>query len=191
LRVLFLSAVIVLIDQVSKFFIKGIAVPFLDINIKGLNPGVNYPVIGETLKLSLIENPGLGFGLNPGYEYKFELTAITILLSAGLLAFLYFSRKDNLPKRIATAFLLGGAIGNLIDRVFYGVIYEYAPLFYGNVVDFLNIRVTRLFLFGDIMGNYVFNVADIAVTIGLIIYIFSFRSAHQGEIEPLAAENQE
>ena len=49
--------------------------------------------------------------------------------------------------RLALALILGGAIGNFIDRAFYGIIYDYAPLFYGKVVDFLDFDFFNLTLF--------------------------------------------
>jgi signal peptidase II len=72
------------------------------------------------------------------------------------------------------ALIIGGAVGNLIDRIFYGVFYGYSPLFYGKVVDFFDIRVLNMMLFDRTIGNYVFNIADIAVTIGVIMLLFVY-----------------
>ena len=68
--------------------------------------------------------------------------------------------------------ILGGAAGNLFDRIFYGYFYNYAPLFQGNVVDFLDIRFFKLFIFDNIHGNYVFNFADISILSGVFILIY-------------------
>jgi signal peptidase II len=191
LKVLFVSAAVFLADQLSKIYIKGISFPSFGINIEGISPGVKYPVTGESLSITLLENPGFAFGLDPGIEYKFILTIITLLVTAGLFIFLFNSRHDNFIKRFAAALLIGGAAGNLTDRIFYGILYDYAPLFYGSVVDFINIRVTGFMLIEKFTGNYVFNIADISVAAGIIIMMFSLQISEQPELQTLTAENQD
>jgi signal peptidase II len=191
LKVLFVSAAVFLADQLSKIYIKGISFPSFGINIEGISPGVKYPVTGESLSITLLENPGFAFGLDPGIEYKFILTIITLLVTAGLFIFLFNSRHDNFIKRFAAALLIGGAAGNLTDRIFYGILYDYAPLFYGSVVDFINIRVTGFMLIEKFTGNYVFNIADISVAAGIIIMMFSLQTSEQPELQTLTAENQD
>jgi signal peptidase II len=83
--------------------------------------------------------------------------------------------KDKpLPLRLSVALIIGGAAGNLIDRIFYGVCYGYSGIFYGRVVDFFDIRIFNLLLFDKTIGNYVFNIADIAVTAGVIMLLFAY-----------------
>jgi signal peptidase II len=190
LKVLIISAVIIIADQLSKIFIKGASLPWLNIYTDGITPGVRYPLLADSLNITLIENPGFAFGIYPGSEYKIFLTIVTLFITAGLAYHLYKSANNNLTGRIATALLLGGAAGNLIDRVFYGVMYDYAPYFYGNVVDFINIKFNSSLLPGNLSGNYVFNIADIAITTGLILIVFSFDTS-KSELKSLAAENQE
>jgi hypothetical protein len=67
---------------------------------------------------------------------KLFLSLFTIFATILLLIFLYKNRHESFFLRLALAFILGGAVGNLIDRIFYGKIYGYAPYFYGKVVDF-------------------------------------------------------
>ena len=76
-----------------------------------------------------------------------------------------------------------GAAGNLFDRIFYGYFYNYAPLFEGNVVDFLDVKFFKFFLFGHIPGNYVFNFADLSITIGVIILIYLIIKSKKEEEE--------
>jgi signal peptidase II len=84
--------------------------------------------------------------------------------------------------------ILGGAIGNLIDRVFFGVIYGYAPLFQGKVVDFVDVDFFDINLFGTIYDRWpIFNVADMAVSIGVILLIFFSRKISTVEEEQNAA----
>jgi signal peptidase II len=191
LKVLLFSAAIFLADQVSKFYVKGISLPLLGINFEGIPAGVKYPLAGDNLNITLLENPGFAFGIYPGIEYKFILTILTLLITAGLLVYLYRSRNDLFIKRFSAALLLGGAAGNLTDRIFYGVIYDYAPLFYGSVVDFLSVRISEFFFFNNLVGNYVFNIADLSVAAGLLLMIFSLQTSEQPAMENLAAENQD
>jgi signal peptidase II len=68
--------------------------------------------------------------------------------------------------------ILGGAIGNLIDRTFYGVIYGYAPIFYGRVVDFFNVDFFDFTILGRTYDRWpIFNIADASVTVGVILLV--------------------
>ena len=78
--------------------------------------------------------------------------------------------------------ILGGALGNLIDRVFYGVFFGDAPLFYGKVVDFLDMNFFDINIFGYQLTRWpVFNIADASVTLGVLLLLFFHRSAGVGE----------
>ena len=64
--------------------------------------------------------------------------------------------------------ILGGAVGNMIDRMFYGVLYGEAPLFYGKVVDFFDVDFPDIDLLGYQLTRWpVFNIADASVTVGV------------------------
>jgi signal peptidase II len=191
LKVLFISAAIILADQISKVFIKGLSLPYFDFNIQGIPYGEKYPLVNQTISITLLENPGFAFGIDPGIRLKFLFTLLTVLITIGLIVYLYQSRKDIFSKRFAAALLIGGAAGNLVDRIFYGILYEYAPLFYGSVVDFINLRIPETIFFGKMSGNYVFNIADISVATGLIIMLFSLQLSEKTGIQPLTAENQD
>jgi signal peptidase II len=191
LKVLLISAVIFLADQLSKLFIKGISVPLLGINFSGISIGDKFPLVSDNISITLLENPGFAFGIYPGIEYKFILTLLTLFITMGLFVYLYKSRNDSFVKRFAAALLIGGAAGNLTDRIFYGVIYDYAPLFYGSVVDFISIRIPDIFYFSNHIGSYIFNLADLSVAAGLIMMIFSLQTSEKTAMENLAAENQD
>lgn len=172
MKILVLSLVLFLIDQISKVLVRGFSLPWFNINHHGLSPGESKPVINNILHLSLVENPGIAFGIDPGESLKDLILIITILTCLGFLAYLIFAKNADKKVRISIALILGGAAGNLFDRIFYGYFYNYAPLFQGNVVDFLDIRLFRLFIFNNIHGNYVFNFADLSILSGVFILIY-------------------
>jgi signal peptidase II len=87
--------------------------------------------------------------------------------------------------RFSIALILGGAVGNLIDRTFYGIFFDYAPLFYGKVVDFFDVDFFDFTLFGRSYDRWpVFNIADAAVTIGVLVLILFYKK-HENEDEKI------
>lgn len=183
MRVLFLSLLIVIADQLTKLYIKGISIPFLNINFDGMRYGQSKEVFGDFLKITFVENPGMAFGIEVG-DSKLFLSLFSLVASIGILIYLYKVRKGHLLFRISLALILAGAVGNLIDRIFYGVIYGYAPLFYGKVVDFFNVDFFDFSLFGRTYERWpIFNIADSAVTIGVLSLIFFNRLFEKRELE--------
>jgi len=188
-KVLFFSFIIIIIDQATKLFIKGFSVPSLGINVEGMYHGQQVDIIGDFLRLTFIENPGMAFGFDPGTDMKIWISLFSIVASIGLTIYLYNIRKEHFGTRIALSFILGGAIGNLIDRMFYGVIYGYAPLFYGKVVDFIDFDFFNISLLGRNYDRFpIFNIADSSVTIGVLLLLIFYNKMHK-EPEP-AAETQ-
>ena len=181
MRIVLVSVAIVIIDQVSKLLVKGFSIPFLKINYEGMYHGERIPVIGEFFRLTFIENPGMAFGFDPGDSLKLWISLFSLFASIGLMIYLYFIRSQALSLRLAIAFILGGAVGNLIDRMLYGVLYGYAPLFYGKVVDFFDFDFFNVTIFGRYYDRWpIFNIADAAVSVGVFILIFFYRK-HQKE----------
>lgn len=140
MRVLILSIIIIIVDQISKVLVRF----YLDY-------GKPYKIFGEWVRLTYIENPGMAFGIEFGGQTFFTLFA----LFATIVIFIYIvrARTEKLQLRISLTLILGGAIGNLIDR-----------FLYGKVVDFIDIRI------GEINWP-IFNIADCAVTIGMLMLI--------------------
>ena len=187
MKVLFITLAIVILDQASKIIVKGFSLSFFDFHHKGMHHGQKIQVIGDFFRLTFVENPGMAFGFDPGLDYKSLISIFSIIASVALLLYIYYSRKQVLSLRIALAFILGGAVGNLIDRIFYGVLYNYAPLFYGKVVDFLDFDFIDVTLLGRNYDRWpVFNFADSAVTIGIIILLFFYRKGSSEEKTPAA-----
>jgi signal peptidase II len=191
LRVLYLTFGVIFIDQLSKFYIKGIEIPFLNISFTGMYIGESIRVIGNFFKITYIENPGMAFGFNPGSDFKLWISIFSLIASIGLLVYLYIVRNNTLSLRIALAMILGGAVGNLIDRAFYGIIYKYSPVFYGKVVDFLDFDFFNFAIFGRNYERWpIFNIADAAVTIGVMILLLFYRQ-HKKEDEDTLKESQQ
>jgi signal peptidase II len=113
-------------------------------------------VIGEILKFSFVRNPGAAFSFGTSVTWVFTLIAIAVSI-----AILVISKNvTNKPWAIALGGLLGGAVGNLIDRIF-----RSPEVFHGHVVDFISVP------------NYpMFNISDSAVVLSaLAMVILSFR----------------
>lgn len=189
MRVIYLTFGVIFVDQISKFYIKGIEIPFLHLSFSGMYPGESLPKIGNFFKITFIENPGMAFGFNPGSEFKLWISIFSLIASIGLLVYLYRVRSKSLSLRIALAMILGGAIGNLIDRASYGIIYDYAPVFYGKVVDFFDFDFFNFTIFGRNYDRWpIFNIADASVTIGVLILLLFYRQHKKEGIEPVDEE---
>jgi signal peptidase II len=181
LRILYLTLAVILTDQISKFFIKGISVPVLNLKIEGMYFGESIPVIGDFFRITFTENPGMAFGFDPGSDFKLFISVFSLVASIGLLIYLYTVRNKSLSLKIAIALILGGAVGNVIDRMFYGLIYDYAPLFYGKVVDFFDFDFFNFSIFGRSYDRWpIFNIADAAVSVGVLILLFFYKH-HEAE----------
>ena len=177
MRVLYATLFVVIADQVSKFWIKGFHIPFLNIKHDGMYIGQKIPVIGDFFRITFIENPGLAFGIDIDSTIKLWISLFSLIASIGLIIYLYTVRTEKFGFKLALALILGGAIGNFIDRAFYGIIYDYAPLFYGKVVDFLDFDFFNLTLFGKSYDRFaIFNIADSSVTIGIFLLLFLYRN---------------
>ena len=190
MRVLYLTLGVIFVDQFSKFYIKGINIPFLNISFEGMYYGETISVIGDFFRITFIENPGMAFGFNPGSDFKLWISVFSLIASIGLIVYLYVVRNKSLSLRIALAMILGGAVGNLIDRTFYGIIYKYAPAFYGKVVDFFDFDFFNFAIFGRSYDRWpIFNIADASVTIGVLILILFYRQHQKEDEENLKLES--
>lgn len=128
------AAIIVVLDQASKFWIvHGIGLPELGkIEISGI------------FDLSYVENRGASFGMLSGMRWLLSVISIGVALGLGV----WLGRLTRPVAATGIAFIIGGALGNLYDR-----------LAYGFVIDFLD--------FSGLMFPWVFNVADSAINIGI------------------------
>lgn len=162
MRVIGFSFLVIVFDQLSKLYVKGFSFPF---SHKGISYGKISPILENHLNLTFVENPGIAFGMYFGQGFKIFSGIASIIVIAGIFYLIYKAKKDKSLIKLSYALIAGGALGNLIDRVFYGVIYNYAPLFFGKVVDFIEIRLNYF------PGSFVCNFADIAVFAGLLLLV--------------------
>jgi signal peptidase II len=184
-RILTVSFLVVAADQLCKLRVKGISLPSLGIEWQGLTYGHSIPVIGDFFRITYIENPGMAFGLDFGWKPFFAI--LSIVASVAILYLLYEHRTDRFAFRLPLALILGGAAGNLVDRVFYGVLWGDGSFFQGRVVDFLDLDFFDLNFFGYHLNRWpVFNVADAAVTIGVVLLLFTHRTVGAVKPEPAA-----
>ena len=142
MRVLFVSAVLVLADQVSKAIV-----------VRTMSLYESVPIIQNFFHFTYITNDGMAFGINFPFGY-FIFTTVSILLTAFLFWYLWSVRNHSIIIRLGIGLIIAGAIGNLIDRIFLG-----------EVIDFLD------FMIGDFHW-YVFNLADSYVTVGMGLVLF-------------------
>jgi len=163
---------IVLFDQVTKLAVKGFSL--FGYEHRGMQLGESKPLIGDFVRITFIENPGMAFGIEFGAaKVVLSLFSIAAAFVLGLLLYRMHSMRVAWKAQLAIALILAGAIGNLIDRVFYGVLYGEAPLFYGRVVDFLDVDIPDIQIGSIILQRWwVFNIADAAVSCGLILLLF-------------------
>lgn len=167
----FLSALILIVfDQVTKLIVKGF--DLFGFQHEGMYYGQSIPVIGDFLQWTYIENPGMAFGIEFGWG-KIFLSLFSIIASIGLAIYLYKIMFANAGVKVGITLIFAGAVGNLIDRVFYGVFYGTQPLFYGHVVDFVQVDIPDVNFLGFYYTHFpVFNVADSCVTCGVITLLF-------------------
>lgn len=166
-----LGAVLVLVDQVIKVLVK-----------TNMDLGQQIYLIGDWCRLCFVENKGMAFGMAFGGNVgKFLLSLFRICLSGVLIWWIHsLIKKGNTPTGVLVGLTLitAGAIGNIIDCLFYGLIWDYAPFMFGKVVDmFYFPLITK----GEevIFFSPVFNFADSCVTIGafyLLLFQWKFFS---------------
>jgi signal peptidase II len=130
-KIFLVAVLIILLDQASKYFIKKMPLHS------------SIAVINNLLYITYIQNTGAGFGLFRGTNLILIFVSLIII---GIILF-YFDRIVKDPKtHLPAALILGGAVGNLIDRIFLG-----------HVVDFIDFRIWPAF-----------NIADSSITIAVL-----------------------
>ena len=132
------ALIVIFLDQLTKFLIR-----------KNFQLNESLPIIKNVFHFTYITNTGSAFGLFKGINPFFILFSIAVIM-----VIFYYIQKIKGNERLlqfAVGLLLGGTIGNLIDR-----------LVYGHVIDFIDFRIWP-----------VFNIADSAVTVSVILLIVS------------------
>ena len=178
---------VLLIDQISKFWVK------LSMTI-----GESFSVLGNWFQIYFIENNGMAFGWEFGAQYgKIALSVFRIIAVALLLYLIYYLSKKKIKfgPLFGISLITAGALGNIIDGMFYGMIFSgstftqvatlfpegggYAGFLQGKVVDMLYFPLFTFpewmpFFGGQIFFSPIFNIADSAITIGFL-YLLIFQ----------------
>lgn len=179
-----LIAAVLVVDQVVKVLVK-----------TNMQIGEDIPLIGEWCRLHFTENEGFAFGMSMGGAIgKVVLTLVRLVASVAIAWYLtkIVKRGTRTSLAVSLALVFAGAVGNLIDSCFYGLIFNesyytvatlfpagggYAPLLHGKVVDMFYFPLFEFdwpmwvpFVGGNHFEffNAIFNVADSAITIGII-----------------------
>ena len=147
-----------LIKENYLFLILIFSLFFLDrfAKIKALNilEEKNYLFVNDYLNFNLVFNTGIGFGLfklNAGIYYNI----LTIFIFFVILVLLFFMIKSKSSEKVFFSFIIGGALGNLYDRI----IFKAVP-------DFIDFHIKEFHWF-------TFNIADIFISLGIIFMIFN------------------
>lgn len=170
---IFLIIGLLLLDQSSKILIHNyFDVKYLNSDYFVLNnPNSEIRIIGDIVKFVYVENAGIAFGVQFG-GYKVLLSIFSIAASIFLISIVLRLEKEKVPIQTAFSLITAGAIGNLIDRVFYGIIFGYEKILWGRVIDFIQVDIPDISI-GSVNYTHfpVFNVADSCITVGVIILI--------------------
>ena len=192
--------IVIFLDQWLKFYIK-----------TNYTLGQSEMMIGNWFELNFTENPGMAFGLTLGGVWgKIVLTVFRLVASGVIIYYIKSLIKERAHTMmvVLVALILAGAVGNIIDSVFYGRFFGestyhqvaqfmpsnvgYAPLFQGKVVDMLYFPLVDTFwpewipyLGGSRFQFFrpVFNIADAAISIG-VFTIIAFRNRLFNPVTP-------
>jgi len=137
MRFLWLSAAVVALDQATKAAV---------LQFMASPAGIprSIPLVGDWLRLTFTENPGMAFGITLGPPGT--VTVLSILATILVAGYIYQVRNEYAPYVWSLSLILGGALGNIIDRVFYGVLLDYGTYFTGHVVDFIHVSLWKGFI---------------------------------------------
>ena len=139
---LIIAAVVLVIDQLSKIAV-----------VSGMEVSQSIPVIQDVLHMTYVQNRGMAFGLFSDNRMLFMIPTV-VLIAAVVFAIVKLGNKNKVLD-VSLGLILGGGIGNMIDRVARGF-----------VVDFVDFCAFDFW-------QWVFNVADSAVVVGAFLFMFA------------------
>lgn len=139
-----LMAVIIVVVAAIDQATKAIMLDWLD-------PGVPVPVLGDWFRFLLLFNPGAAFSMGENSTWLFTTIQLAFVLGVAIVA----PRIRDRGQALGLALIAGGALGNLIDRLF-----REPGFWFGHVVDFISVG-----------GFAVFNIADAAITVGVVVFV--------------------
>ncbi len=206
LKVTLLVILVLILDQASKIWVK-----------THMGYGEEIMLIGNWARLHFTENPGMAFGLElPEPFGKLILSLFRIVAVGGLIYYIRLLQKEGASFGLLCSFalILAGAIGNIIDSAIYGLIFSASGYHYsglatmfpegGGYAGFLYGKVVDMLYFPMFSGHFpdwfpvwggepylffrpVFNIADVAITTGvlsIIVFHRGFFTTHDKPIEP-------
>ena len=158
-----IAAVIFVVDQVVKWWVAG---PL------GLRQEGDSVAVLPIFAFTRTHNPGVSLGLFPAQSAEMQLALIALTGLIALAVAIWMMREKSLGDIAALALVLGGALGNIVDRTRLGYVLDYADLHFGAFRPFL-----------------VFNVADAAITIGVLIVLARSLFMREKPAEPQSPDN--
>ena len=153
MMIVLISSLIFILDQLTKFFV---------VHILDLSGRLSITVISGFINFNMAWNEGINFGLfaNSSEIMRIILIIVSILICIGI--FFWAIKQNSLLLLIFSSAIIGGALGNVVDRIIYGA-----------VADFLNITCCGIY------NPYSFNIADISIFLGVVGIIFFPNSKNQ------------
>lgn len=134
-----IAAAAVFLDQITKFLV-----------VQNISEGASVEGIRGVFRLTYIENKGAAFGILSEHRWVFMI--LSVIAIAAILFYLWREKPESILARLSLGMILGGGIGNMIDRVLRGA-----------VIDFVDVELIRF--------PYIFNVADAFVCVGCVLLI--------------------
>lgn len=151
-----LIAIVVFLDQFTKYLTKSL-----------MTLGQSISVMGDFFKLTYVENPGMAFGVRINNTIIFM--GLSVIAAIMVFYYLYRFRNHAWPIQLALSLISAGAIGNLFDRFIYGKVIDFLDF------EFFDIHIPEFSVLGMKFSEYsmtrwpVFNVADTAVSTGMVL----------------------
>jgi len=153
------ALVVILLDQLTKYWIR--TTPELH----------RYTLIEGWLAFNFTKNPGMALGIH--WADTWVISLIAILATVIILVYVWKTMKAaNLGYMACMGLIVGGALGNITDRIFMARVGGYGGVLDGHVVDFIHFKL-RIGSF-DVFP-YIFNVADIAISVSIITLILFYK----------------
>ena len=183
---------VLLADQALKTWIK-----------TNMYLGQEFKILGQWFIIHFTENNGMAFGMEFGGEFgKLALSLFRIAAVAGIGYGLHYLIKHKYHRGLIlnVALIFSGALGNIIDSVFYGKIYGYETWFHGRVVDMLYFPIAEghfpswIPIWGGdefVFFRPVFNLADAAISVGVILILIFQKNYFKEDVKDEVSINSE
>jgi signal peptidase II len=162
------AAVVLVIDQVTKRMV--LDSPRLQ----------NMEIVEGWLAFNFTKNPGMALGMD--WLSTPAISVVAIVATIGIVTYILFTlNKANYAYLTCMGLIIGGALGNITDRIFMGIKGGYGGVLEGHVVDFIHFTLT----IGDwAVFPYIFNVADVAISTSIIVLLLFHKKIMPAESTP-------